>query len=197
MFIYLITNDANEKGYIGLHGGGDVQHRLKEHRDFARAGYRSALFNAIRKHGPGKFHITALWSGHVAPVKLKQLERYFISSLRTKTPDGYNLTNGGDGTFGYRHTEEERKRRSEKMRQQIASGNISNRGKKRTPEIRQKIAAIKTGMKYKPWSEQAHRNLSMARMGNKNQRKKWTAEEIMKREMTKRLKKKLTSAEEN
>jgi group I intron endonuclease len=170
MFIYAITNDVNDKVYVGLHSGRDLQKRWVTHRSFAKRGSRSLISRAILKHGEDKFHITSIWSGHIPLQNLKQLERYFIRCFNTRAPNGYNLTAGGDGTFGYRHTPEERGRRSERMRQQIASGNIvSTKGKMRPLEVVRKIITSRTGKKnQKPVSDETRKKWSESRRGNKN-----------------------------
>jgi group I intron endonuclease len=105
VFIYVITNDVNDKSYVGLCAG-DLQLRWRRHLACCRFGEGGALYNAIRKYGENKFHITSLWSGHVSPDSLKTLEKYFIRCLNTMRPNGYNLTEGGDGSFGFKHSEE-------------------------------------------------------------------------------------------
>lgn len=40
-------------------------------------------------------------------------EQYYIKEYNTKYPNGYNITNGGIGMYGYKHTEETRKKMSE------------------------------------------------------------------------------------
>jgi group I intron endonuclease len=171
MFIYAITNDVNEKVYIGLHYGRDLRTRWTTHRSFANRGSQSIIYLAIRKYGIEHFHITAIWSGHVSLVNLKKLECYYIRSFQTKTPNGYNLTDGGDGVPGYRHTDEERARRSEKMRRQIQTGNISTwAGKKRgiiDPNLYKNLSARFKGRPSWPLTEEGRARISAASKGNK------------------------------
>lgn len=183
MFIYLITNDVNDKAYVGLHSGRDLRKRWTTHRSFARRGSRSLISLAIRKHGAEKFHITSVWSGHIPLDNLKILERYFIRCFRTKHPDGYNLTDGGDGTFGLKHTDAERRARSLRMKLQIQTGNIPpHKGLKRPSEIWRRISAAKTGKKRKPFTAEAKANMSAALMGNKHMLgSKQSAETVAKR----------------
>ena len=42
---------------------------------------------------------------------LNDRERWYIKELHTKSPHGYNLTDGGDGVPGFKHTEVEVARR--------------------------------------------------------------------------------------
>ncbi len=169
MFIYAITNDINDKAYVGLHYGADLRTRWTTHRSFAKRGSRSLISMAMRKHGIEKFHITSIWSGYIPVGKLQMLEKYYIRSFQTKVPNGYNLTDGGDGAPGFRHSDSERERRREKMKLQCSTGNIpSLLGKKRDPEIVAKIAASNRGQKRSSPSEETRRRLSLAKIGNKN-----------------------------
>jgi group I intron endonuclease len=40
------------------------------------------------------------------PTDLVYWEQYYIKKWNTKVPNGYNLTDGGEGTLGYNHTDE-------------------------------------------------------------------------------------------
>lgn len=112
MFIYAITNDVNDKVYVGLYSGVDLRKRWHRHRWGGHHNKGSLIHKAMHKHGVDKFHITAVWSGHfhaapeIAIQKLQQLERYYISSFQTKSPNGYNLTDGGGGAAGFKHSEQ-------------------------------------------------------------------------------------------
>jgi group I intron endonuclease len=181
MFIYVVTNDVNSKCYVGLHFGSDLRKRWLEHLSAARIGLRSALHCAMRKHGVHKFHISSLWSGTLSTENLKLLERFFIKSLKTKSPVGYNTTDGGDGTIGYRHSEEEKRIRSERMK-----GNISLwTGRKRSPEIGRRISTAKRGKKRGPQSPEWRAKISASLIGNKRSLgHKWSADSIAKRTAT-------------
>lgn len=109
MFIYLITNDVNDKAYVGLFSGRRLRQRWAVHKWDAMGASQIPLHRAMRKHGIEKFHIVSVWSGHITRENLARLEKYYISSFNTKSPNGYNLTDGGDGSIGFRHSEETRK----------------------------------------------------------------------------------------
>lgn len=188
MFIYVITNDINSKAYVGLHAGTDLRKRWSNHLASARMGESCALYNAIRKYGESKFHITAVWSGYISPDKLKILERYYIRCFQTMKPNGYNLTQGGDGSFGFKHSEEHKqlmrgrfvsdetrqkmsrihkgKTISERQRKAVAEkmrGNQHLLGHHPSEETRAKISASGKGRgKGIPKSEETKRKLSEA-----------------------------------
>ncbi len=184
MFIYAITNDVNDKAYVGLHCGIDLRTRWITHRSFSKRGSNSLISLAMRKHGIEKFHITSVWSGHISLAKLKALERYYIQCFGSRVPNGYNLTEGGDGTPGFRHSEEERKRRRERMKAQIISGNIpSIRGQKKNQEVIKKMVASRRGKKNKKRkSEEERKRIGQQMKGNRYMAGyKWSAESIAKR----------------
>lgn len=107
--IYTITNKINGKQYVGITG--DIKRRWREHRRVD--GFCPVLHAAMKKHGIDNFEFT-----HIADAFTWKdacfLENEFIVSMQTKSPSGYNLTLGGDGTLGFKHTIEERQRRSQR-----------------------------------------------------------------------------------
>lgn len=105
--VYTITNLLDGKQYVGISGELEVRWRAHRKAD----GYCPVLHAAIKKHGVENFlfeHIADAFSWESACM----IEASLIQQLQTKAPYGYNLTKGGDGTKGYKHTEAECKRRS-------------------------------------------------------------------------------------
>lgn len=89
-------------------------------------------------------------------------EVYMIAVLGRKDEgEGilWNLTDGGDGISGYRHSEETRSRMSKAMR-----GNTNPKGHKRSEETRRKISEAQTGKKL---SEETRRKISEVQKGKK------------------------------
>jgi len=107
--IYTITNKNNNKQYVGISSNLNVRWNAHLKTD----GFCPALHSAIKKHGKDSFIFT-----HFANAFTWEnacfLESHLIKELNTKAPNGYNLTYGGDGTLGFKHTKEECKRRSER-----------------------------------------------------------------------------------
>jgi group I intron endonuclease len=105
---YTITNKTNGKQYVGI--STKLDRRWLDHKK--ADGWCVALHNSIKKHGVDNFefaHIADAYSWEDACF----LETALIKQLNTKSPNGYNLTFGGDGTVGFKHTKEECRRRSE------------------------------------------------------------------------------------
>lgn len=99
--LYLITGPTGKR-YIGQTIR-PIERRWAVHVSHALAGRRGPLAAAIRKYGSSKFTIEEL--GICGSKKeMDAWERTLIKILGTKSPQGYNLTDGGDGPAGYSHT---------------------------------------------------------------------------------------------
>ena len=101
--IYLITNLLNGKSYVG-----QTQRRLEE-RIYEHC-HRKALYidAVICKYGWENFTIEVI---ELCPVELlNEREIFWIQKLNSKVPNGYNLTDGGEGCIGF--TEETRAKMS-------------------------------------------------------------------------------------
>src|SRR5271157_4476229 len=106
MIIYKISNCINGKVYIGQHAGDDVQTRWEKHCYDAFHGSELYFHHAIRKNGPNAFRSEVLYTVKTDdPVELARMETFFIVLHQSfKSENGYNLTMGGEGTFGYHWT---------------------------------------------------------------------------------------------
>jgi len=103
--VYKITNKGNDKIYVGITNQGTSM-RWCKHCSDANAGSAFALHNAIRKYGKDNFQIEVIETVEDVEV-LKEREIYWIGFYRSyDRSKGYNLTLGGDGTFGRYHSKE-------------------------------------------------------------------------------------------
>lgn len=110
--VYKITNLKTGNVYVGITNQG-VKQRWYKHCSDSIRGSEFPLHNALRKYGIDNFSIETLEVVNTIE-ELKEREKYWISTLQSKiSHNGYNLTDGGDGTFG-RPTSEATK---EKIRQ--------------------------------------------------------------------------------
>ena len=98
MIVYAITNTVNGKRYIGMTEQ-PLNRRWMEHKCAAKAGVKTALHAAIRKYGVKAFTVEVLVSVEAAAGRktLGAIERAMIAEHKTLSPQGYNLTLGGDG----------------------------------------------------------------------------------------------------
>lgn len=109
--IYCIEHRDSDKQYIGqtvthrLNKGKyrpyGIRRRFAEHCSNAirntKPSQSSALYNAIREHGPDAFTIDELEQCDIA--MLDDRERYWINAQCSLYPSGYNLTTGGARAF--------------------------------------------------------------------------------------------------
>lgn len=98
-FIYKVTNNVNNKVYIGQ-SVFDIQKRFKEHLRDSRKESNSCrpFYDAINKYGQENFSISII--EEVENEKLNEREQYWISYFRSyigfEDCNGYNATLGGD-----------------------------------------------------------------------------------------------------
>jgi group I intron endonuclease len=111
MMIYLITNVANGKRYVGQTRN-TISRRMAQHKHRAATGCPYALHAAIRKYGWDYFRTDVLAKAETQD-ELNALEREFIESIRTISPNGYNLTTGGEN---YVRSDETRRKISTAMK---------------------------------------------------------------------------------
>lgn len=105
--IYLITNIKNNKKYIGITKK-DIMTRFDEHKKTALTKKRKfAIHHAIQKYGEENFFCILLEN-----TEDKTRENFWIQKYNTRI-DGYNLTDGGDGTIGHKFSLDQRKKISD------------------------------------------------------------------------------------
>ena len=97
------------KQYVGITR--NMQKRWGEHK--LTYNNKTAMGKAIQKYGSHNFEMVQIASS-TNWEDAQLVEKALIKELNTKVPNGYNLTDGGDGTLGFKHTAEECKRRSER-----------------------------------------------------------------------------------
>jgi len=117
-FIYKITNSENNKIYVGKTNM-TLDRRFYFHKKYnSKVGGKSIISDAIKKYGEEKFEIVLI--EEVDDSLLNDREIYWIKELCSKNPNGYNLTDGGDGCRGFKMSDEYKKELSKRM---TGSGN--------------------------------------------------------------------------
>lgn len=91
--IYKITNTVTGKSYIGKTQR-TIEERWKEH--CKQNGCRR-LSRSIKVHGKENFKVEEIYVAFDIQ-SLNDMEIHFISSINTISPNGYNLTVGGEGS---------------------------------------------------------------------------------------------------
>lgn len=136
--IYMLTCAVNGKRYVGQ--AANLRSRWYWHRNAACGAsdssyeQRTAIARAMRKYGVAQFTLTIL--EHCAVDALNEREVYWIATLGTLVPGGYNLTAGGVPA-----------RRAADVGARIS---IANKGRVKTPEWRAKLSAAHKGKKLTP-----------------------------------------------
>lgn len=180
MIIYKAVNKINGKIYIGqsVHS---LEERIAIH---IKSRWKKQYFpNALRKYGIQMFEFSIIDTASSREV-LDAKEQYWIRIYDCMVPNGYNMTDGGGGTSGYKLTPETKRKLSEintgekhpmwgKKRPDLVTrmkGHTWNKGTHRTEETRKKMSmAAKERKNHPMWgkhhSEETKRKMSEAKWG--------------------------------
>lgn len=152
MYIYCITNLINGKKYVG---------QRKKTVEKSKSYYGSGVYikRSIKKYGKDNFkkEILEVVDGD-SILLLSERERFWIKTLDTMHPNGYNLTEGGDN--GYSLSDEAKQKISkthkgkiisEETRMKISKSQLgrvsSNKGIKLSDDVKLKISNKLKGRK--------------------------------------------------
>ena len=129
--VYKITNKVTNKVYIGITNQGSGI-RYRKHWSDARHGDPCPMHLSMAKYGKENFTLEIIDFAETYD-ELKEKEKYWIKYYDSRNREkGYNLTEGGDGTFGRMHSEETK----EKIRQRAIGRKASEETKKKMSESR-------------------------------------------------------------
>lgn len=106
-YIYCATNKKNNKKYVGQTIT-SIPRRWQSHISEAKSGvYKLPINHAILKYGADGFEVEEV--EHIfcetkeeLSIRLNELESHYIKQLSSKSPIGYNLTDGGDSSSSVR-----------------------------------------------------------------------------------------------
>jgi group I intron endonuclease len=157
--IYCIENIENGKKYIGK--GMDVEKRMWDsHKECL------VVRRAIKKYGDViiRYVVEYCESGD-----LTYWEKYYIKEWNTKVPNGYNLTDGGEGMPGYSHTEEFKKAMSARVKgsknPNYKKGGYSDKIKEGIAKNRRDYNGENNPNFGNVWSEESRKRASDLRTG--------------------------------
>ena len=166
MTVYLVYCPESGKGYVGKTVR-PLELRWSEHCQRAIGGSSFPLHRAILKYGAQAFECIVLAETENLP-ELNAIEVEQIKTHKTKVPNGYNLTDGGDGSAGYIRSRETRARMSaarngkKNSPEAIAKQADKVRGRKHTSEELEKMRTSHTGVPRKPFTLQHRASLTTA-----------------------------------
>lgn len=154
-----------DKAYIGISSKTAAQ-RFKEH---AASRKKYPIVQALKKYGPENALLEVIERFDCFDA-LYAAEQAAILRYGTKSPDGYNLTDGGKGTFGLPASEARKlkisvankgRKVSLETRRKIGKSNVgrdmsaqvaamarANKGRKRSLETSEKLRDVWTGRKH-------------------------------------------------
>lgn len=113
----------NGKRYVGITEG-TLEDRWLGHLSDVNKGSKLIFHCAIRKYGVDAFDVGMIEECNNVEL-MKKAEIRLINELNTFVGDhpdkGYNMTRGGDGTWGHRHSDETKQKQRSSARSKIVS----------------------------------------------------------------------------
>jgi len=115
MLIYKVTNQINQKTYVGKTELPFSQ-RKSIHLSDSRRGSEFAFHRALRKYGEETFLWEILEDDIIDRHLLDEKEKYYIALNESFGTKGYNMTAGGEGQTGWVPSKETRAKWSEQRK---------------------------------------------------------------------------------
>jgi hypothetical protein len=122
-----------------------LKQRKSSHLSSSKKGSTYYLHRAIRKYGAENFKWEVIYNAS-SEEELNEKETFFIKEYNTNSQDGYNLTEGGRGIRGWKHSELTK----EKIKQCAIKNKSAQYLKKfvQSEEGRKKISLMQLGKTY-------------------------------------------------
>ncbi len=180
-FIYKITNSLNNKIYIGKSTYKNIKKlivRYKREILYPKPKDRY-IIRAMKKYGIEVFKFEIIES-NISFSNLNDKEIFYIEHFNTYQK-GYNLTIGGEGTKGYKWSDEVKAKFSEKTKGRYIGSNNPFFNKKHSIETINKVIESnkrRKGCKKGPLSEETKQKISKSLKGKVSFRKGKTYDAI-------------------
>jgi group I intron endonuclease len=148
---YLVTCLVTRRQYVGITSRSVAQRWIEHLHGAKKHAQRSALLSAILKYGPESFVTDEICCAK-SWADICDIESLLIAEHGTFAPDGYNLTLGGEGRFGYSPSAESVERSAERHRGRPCHENTraaavrAHLGRAKTAEHRARISASRIGI---------------------------------------------------
>ncbi len=172
--VYFAENKLNGKMYIG-----QTSCSLKDRRDghltLSRSksvGSDRVFMRALRKYGIEAF-VWGVFYVSENEDDLISVEVEMIALFNSKVPNGYNMTDGGDGVVGCPRSDVWRKRISDAMKGKRHTEESKQKmskalkGRRLSSETRARMSAARKGKPTAPLSVEAREKLRRANLGRK------------------------------
>lgn len=126
--VYCLTSPSGKRYVgIGLSKKGGINMRWSSYKRL-KCKDQSKLYNALKKYGPENFIFEIILETNDVE-RAKNVEKQLIALWNLKNDKyGYNMTDGGDGSVGFKHSKETKDKIS-----------LTNKGKKRTEEYKRNM----------------------------------------------------------
>ena len=186
IYKHTLTVDCPHKGwsYIGQTSKSDPTGRWRKdgsgYFSYTQTGQLLVFAKAIEKYGWENFSHEILEDDIPTLQEANARERYWIDYYHTYVNDpncaGYNMTRGGDGSVGFKHSEETKSLIKQRVSEAFPDGRYGKNhpmyGKHHTEETKRKISNSKlknpnNGRLGKTLSEETKEKLRVANLGKR------------------------------
>lgn len=135
--VYLITNTCNGNIYFGKTD--DIRARWNQHNSDSNLGKKPyRLYRSMNKYGACNFTVE-VFEKHETELEALDAEVFWIAYYRSIGAVLLNMTKGGEGISGFKHSEESKARMSQNSAKHFL-------GKHHTEETKAVMSELKTGI---------------------------------------------------
>lgn len=172
--IYKFESRVDPKCYIGITRQ-PIKSRLRAHYYDIASNRGNLVHRAFAKHGLENFWFNVI--GYASSLEeANAKEKLAIKIFNAKSPFGYNLTEGGDGSANPSQETREKMRQAQLGKKQsqetVEKRRLTKIGVKRTPECVKKSADARRGAKRSEEFKQACRQRAAKQFSDLKQRAK-------------------------